>query len=429
MTILVQFTNNAATTLASGITSGATSLTVASGAGSKFPTLTGSQYFYCTLSDTATALQIEIVKVTARSTDTFTIVRAQEGTTAKAYLAGDKVELRYTAAGISDGLSACAQLSSNNTFTGTNSFLTSGISTASISGMTTPLSVSQGGTGVATLTGLLKGNGTSAITGGYQASLTTDVTGVLPIANGGTSGNSALAARQNLIVGGLTDGTVSSPQSWTGINNALITVSSFPAAGDITGWSGVVKNNVAANNCVGIVGHAHAISTATGACWGIATEAWTGDLNTAGTNSVPLVGGEFSVISQTYANTSNVYGTDIVFKNRKDGGAVLGGVGTSAQYNKKSVAIHIDSQPRSSTEYCGWRTGIKFETNSLDRSVDGYAIGIDFSALNATVASTMGMLNVASATGLFTNAALGAYVGKIRIMIDGVNSYYIPVYA
>jgi hypothetical protein len=45
----VLFTNNAASTLASSITSGATSLTVASGQGALFPVITGSNYFLVTL--------------------------------------------------------------------------------------------------------------------------------------------------------------------------------------------------------------------------------------------------------------------------------------------------------------------------------------------------------------------------------------------
>lgn len=91
------YTNNAATTLASGITNSATSLTVATGTGVLFPAPTGSQYFYCTLINAA-GTTIEIVKVTARSTDTFTIVRAQDNTTASAFSTGDKVELRLVAA-------------------------------------------------------------------------------------------------------------------------------------------------------------------------------------------------------------------------------------------------------------------------------------------------------------------------------------------
>ena len=42
--------------------------------------------------------EIEIVKVTARSGDIFTIQRAQEGTTAVAHASGDFVGMRVTAA-------------------------------------------------------------------------------------------------------------------------------------------------------------------------------------------------------------------------------------------------------------------------------------------------------------------------------------------
>lgn len=84
--------NNAKSTLAAGITNVATSLSVQAGDGAKFP----AAPFHVTLyaSDPATG---EIVKVTAKTTDTFTITRAQEGTTAQAFNAGDKVELLVTA--------------------------------------------------------------------------------------------------------------------------------------------------------------------------------------------------------------------------------------------------------------------------------------------------------------------------------------------
>jgi len=42
----IKFTNNATSTLASGIASGDLSLTVASGQGALFPTLGGGDYFY-----------------------------------------------------------------------------------------------------------------------------------------------------------------------------------------------------------------------------------------------------------------------------------------------------------------------------------------------------------------------------------------------
>lgn len=108
----IKYTNNASTTLASSITNSGTSLTVVTGAGALFPTLTGSDYFYCTLEDSA-ATKREIVKVTARSSDTFTIVRGQDGTTGSAFNAGDKVQLRLVRAAL-DNL---PKLDETNTFT------------------------------------------------------------------------------------------------------------------------------------------------------------------------------------------------------------------------------------------------------------------------------------------------------------------------
>lgn len=98
----VLFKNNATTTLSAGIGTGATAITVAAGQGALFPAITAPDFFYATLFDASNNL--EIIKVTARTTDTMTIVRAQEGTTARAYATGDKVELRVTAAGLDNKL-------------------------------------------------------------------------------------------------------------------------------------------------------------------------------------------------------------------------------------------------------------------------------------------------------------------------------------
>ena len=143
-----QFTNNAATTLASGILAGATSLTVATGTGNLFPTLTGSNFFYCTLQNTA-GTTIEIVKVTARSTDTFTIVRAQEGTSASAFSTGDKVELRLTAgeinllfAGATQGSGTDQVFHENGLTVNTSYTLTTGRNAMSVG----PISIASGAT-------------------------------------------------------------------------------------------------------------------------------------------------------------------------------------------------------------------------------------------------------------------------------------------
>lgn len=97
----ILFANNAASTLASNITSGALSLTVQTGQGALFPNPSAGQYFLATLIPASTGIPGEIVQVTARSGDIFTIVRAQEGTSGTAYLAGDAVANLLTAGSMS----------------------------------------------------------------------------------------------------------------------------------------------------------------------------------------------------------------------------------------------------------------------------------------------------------------------------------------
>jgi len=111
--VAVKFSNNGKTTLSSGITTSATSLTVVDG--SLFPAITGSESFFLTLEDISG--NVEIVKVTARSGNSLTVTRAQESTTARAFSAGDKAENRLTAAGLNSFVS-----DSGDTMTGDLSF-------------------------------------------------------------------------------------------------------------------------------------------------------------------------------------------------------------------------------------------------------------------------------------------------------------------
>ena len=85
------YANNAESTLAGAITNVALTLNVSPGSGVLFPNPNNAlgQFFRLSLTDAATALQHEIVYVTAKTTDTFTILRGQEGTTAQAWSAGD----------------------------------------------------------------------------------------------------------------------------------------------------------------------------------------------------------------------------------------------------------------------------------------------------------------------------------------------------
>jgi hypothetical protein len=92
----LKVTNNAFGTLNASINSSATTIVLVAGQGARFPTLSAGDYFYATLIDTSNNL--EIVKVTARSTDTLTVVRGQDNTTGRAYATNDRFELRPTAA-------------------------------------------------------------------------------------------------------------------------------------------------------------------------------------------------------------------------------------------------------------------------------------------------------------------------------------------
>ncbi len=101
----IQFANNATTTLFSSVTVSDSQIVVSPGGGALFPNAGSSNYFMVTVVDKTTST-LEIMKVTNRSGDTFTVVRAQEGTTARAFPSGSPVELRLTAQSILDAIDA-----------------------------------------------------------------------------------------------------------------------------------------------------------------------------------------------------------------------------------------------------------------------------------------------------------------------------------
>ncbi len=96
------FSNNASTQTTTAVTTGSATVTVTTGMGSLFPALSGGNWFIATLETLASGLVTsqEIVKVTARSGDTFTIVRAQEGTIAQTFPIGSTIALLPTAGGL-----------------------------------------------------------------------------------------------------------------------------------------------------------------------------------------------------------------------------------------------------------------------------------------------------------------------------------------
>lgn len=88
------FSNNAKTTLSAQVAVGATNIIVANGTGALYQSPIDQDYELVTITN---GITYEIVKVTARTVDTLTVVRAQEGTTAKQWEVGESVSSRVTA--------------------------------------------------------------------------------------------------------------------------------------------------------------------------------------------------------------------------------------------------------------------------------------------------------------------------------------------
>jgi hypothetical protein len=100
MSSSLKLSNNGIGRLAGNLLAGSTSFSLTPGDGLNFPVLTTGQWFPATIVRADGVL--EIVRVTARATDVFTVTRAQEGTAAAAFSAGDRVEHRFTAGAFTD---------------------------------------------------------------------------------------------------------------------------------------------------------------------------------------------------------------------------------------------------------------------------------------------------------------------------------------
>ena len=81
--------------------SSGTSLVVAAGTGSRFPT-TPFNATVCPANTKSNDTNAEIVRVTNISTDTFTITRAQESTPARAISVGDQIAASITTKTLTD---------------------------------------------------------------------------------------------------------------------------------------------------------------------------------------------------------------------------------------------------------------------------------------------------------------------------------------
>jgi hypothetical protein len=124
-----QFSNNARSTLTSTINAAATALTIQAEAADLFPVAnvgTGSipstnNWFKTTLQDVSGNVEIIYVRTRTAGSAVFSnILRGQEGTTAREFVAGAIVGLRLTAADVQASINIP---SADNTFSGDNEFL------------------------------------------------------------------------------------------------------------------------------------------------------------------------------------------------------------------------------------------------------------------------------------------------------------------
>ena len=96
------FTDNAGSTLATGIDAVTTTIQVVSGTGTLFPSPTNGDFFDVTLTQAGQEISWEQCVCTARTGDVLTVTRGANGTTAQTWGANSKAELRITAKALND---------------------------------------------------------------------------------------------------------------------------------------------------------------------------------------------------------------------------------------------------------------------------------------------------------------------------------------
>ena len=305
------FANNCNTTLSSSLTNVATTMSVTSATG--FPSPTGSQYFYCTLADAATQTTIEIVKVTAVSGTTFTIVRGQDGTTGTIFASGAVVSLRLVAASLND----FPKLDEANTFTGTITFSTPLLATNMVQSTTST-------------SGYLSNTDWSTFNG--KAPATTYTTNYIPFGQGTTTPNQSSVFTYN--------GTTLATPSVTTTNDASIhgltvglgagSVNTNTVVGTGLGGNSTGSNNTAVGYQAGYSNTTGGYNTFLGNVAGYA--------NTTGVQNTAIGGygalqanttGNYNIAIGPLALASNLSGNNNVAIGSGIVGSVVGALGTN----------------------------------------------------------------------------------------------------
>ena len=291
---------------------------------------------------------------------------------------------------------------------GTSAFTASNVALGSE--VTGTLPVSNGGTGATTLTGVVKGTGTSALTAG-TVSLTTEVTGTLPAANGGT-GNTSYTDGQLLIgntsTGGLSKATLTAGSGISVTNgNGSITIASSGGTGVASisfGSTGLTPNTattgaVSVAGTLGVANGGTGATTLTGLIKGSGTSALSAavsgtDIKTV--NSTSLLGsGNVAVGTVTSVSVSagtgmsgggTVTSSGTITLTNAGVTSVTAGTGISVSASTGGVTI-TNTLPGASTGYGDVGTYIVAWTPRIEAG-DSVAAGATVAASSLTYNST-----------------------------------------
>ena len=116
----IKFKNNAYGVLSATVSTTDTTISLDSGEGNRFPVATGAgaDWFFATLIDTSNNREIILCTARASGSDTLTVLRAQDNTTARAFALDDRLEMRPNA-GAMDTLNFTDVISAVSTATNT----------------------------------------------------------------------------------------------------------------------------------------------------------------------------------------------------------------------------------------------------------------------------------------------------------------------
>jgi hypothetical protein len=233
-----KFANAARAYLASSISDSATTVTI-DGGGSLFPAITSPEFSRAVLQD---ANGIEVVLITAHTagSDSFTVTRAQEGTTARSFAANSVFGLRMTAA---DGDTFVAKVSGPGSATDSALAAFDG-TTGKLIKQAATVTIAQGGTGQTTANAAFNALAPSQAsnTGKYLTTNGTDSSWATVVSGATISNDTSTATNLFPIFSDATSGTPTTVYT----SNAKLLYK--PSTGELQASAVVASNGIVVNS-------------------------------------------------------------------------------------------------------------------------------------------------------------------------------------